>query len=584
MGGEHGFEDWAEAPRGRGVPEEWDLPAEELGIVDPMSAEEFADLCAGRIRYIEPPRFDPDLFEPLPGTEQSCRCSCGHTHEAPPPPAAALPVPPGSSDGAQGPGTGDPSAGGLPSPEAAMAQIRLERAAEVLDALEANEAAQARLDADRVVLLAALARAEGSSSEVPVDRLDAPAVAAAETAALLRIAQRTARGMVEEALALAHPAMAPVLAAMRAGRLTRRRAAVVLDAAIPVPAARLDEFAAAAAAIAAPQDPDRTPTPGALGRRLRRLAEDYAAEPLAARRAKAVADRRVDLEPVGDGMCQLTALLPLEAGAMIDTRLTAIARALQAPDEARTVNQLRADALADLLLGSAPGAGPDSAVRGGALGGARGGVLGGVRTELVVTVPAATLAGTSDTPGEILGYGPIDPEAARRLAAQTEFWTRLVVAPVTGAPLAIGRVRYAPTAAMRRFLRIRDMTCTFPGCDKPGAACEADHTHAWAHGGETGVGNLAILCREHHRQKTLGYWTVRQIGTEQQGPGQGPEQNTWVGPEQGTTHEPAQEHEPTREQEPAQNRAPAPPGTLEWTGPSGRKHITYPHSDPPPPF
>ncbi|WP_077489246.1 HNH endonuclease signature motif containing protein [Sinomonas mesophila] len=515
-------------------PEDWDdLSPEELGVVDPMSPEEFAAICSGKVRWIEAPRFDPALFDPLPGMPRTtadggcrCACTCGQAPEAPAP----------------APETGHDPSTEPPPPEAAMAQIRLERAAEVLDALEANEADQARLDANRIFLLAALTRAEGSSSEVPVDRLDAPAVAAAEAAAVLKLAQRTTRAMVEEALALTPPSMAPVLAAMRAGRLTRRRAAGILDAAIPIPAARLEELATAAAGIDAPDDPDLTPPPGALGRRLHRLAEDYADTPLAVRKAKALADRRVDITPCGDGMAHLTALIPLETGALIDTRLTAVARSLQAPDEARTVNQLRADALTDLLLAT----GTSSA----------GGPIAGVRTELVVTVPAATLAGTSDTPGEILGYGLIDSEAARRLAAQTKFWTRLVVHPLTGAPLAIERTRYAPTAAMRRFLTIRDATCTFPACEKPGPACEADHTHAWSQGGETDTNNLALLCREHHRQKTLGYWKVRQIGGRQ-----------------------AAEQETDQKSPP-----PPPPGTLEWTGPSGRKHRTYPHSDPPPPF
>ena len=631
-----GPEDWRHLEADSG-----EMSPEELGLVDPMSPEDFAAICSGKVRWIEAPRFDPDLFDPLPGAKDVCRCACGHPHEPPPaghaspadrsspavhaspadrsspadhaspadhgPSAADRQAPP-EADGSTGAGSSaaaeDAGAGGaetedasdpfawVPSPEAAMAQIRLERAAEVLDALEANEAEQARLDADRALLLAALVRAEGSSSEVPVDRLDAPAVAAAEAAAVLKLPQRTARAMVEEALALTHPDMAPVLAAMRAGRLTRRRAAVILDAATPIPRAKLAEFATAAAAIAAPEDPDRTPTPGALARRLHRLAEDYTDEPLAQRKAKALADRHVDLTPCGDGMAHLTALLPLETGALIDTRLTALARSLQTPDETRTVNQLRTDALTDLLTGKATptgthtGAGTCVVVGTGTGTGSPMAPAGGVRTELVVTVPAATLAGTSDTPGEILGYGPIDPEAARRLAAQTQTWTRLVVHPLTGAPLAIGRTRYAPTAAMRRFLALRDATCSFPGCDKPHAATEADHTRPWAHGGNTDTNNLALLCPEHHRLKTLGYWKARHIGhtqtTEQQ-----PEQKTGPEPAPDTSSSPgtAPPPEPPDSSPPPKTpNSPPPPGTLEWTGPSGRKHRTYPHTDPPPPF
>ncbi|WP_229229163.1 HNH endonuclease signature motif containing protein [Sinomonas cyclohexanicum] len=443
----------------------------------------------------------------------------------------------------------------------------LEYAALLVRALERAEATQARLDAGRVWMTAELVKSLGGAAPDPIARLEAPGLAASEIAAALRIPQRTARAKVEEARALCDPAMAPLLERMRDGSLNRQRAAIALDAAAPVPTGRLADFAEAAAEIAAPADPDRVPTPAALGRRLRRLAEDYADEPLAARKAKAAADRHVDITPAGDGMCHLVALLPLEQGALIDTRLGAIARSLHSPDEARTINQLRADAFRDLLLGSTP---PESESPTGPpprapLGSPRAPLgsprapLGGVRMQLVVTATEATLTGASRAPGEILGYGPIDADTARNLAAQTQSWSRLAVGGKDGAPLSIGRIRYAPTAAMRRFLALRDATCRFPGCDKPSAATDTDHTIEWAHGGTTGVDNLALLCPEHHRLKSLAHWTVRQTGTPTN---------------------------PTRDDSPAttERETGAPPGTLEWTSPSGRKHTTYPHIEHPPPF
>ncbi|MEA5454204.1 DUF222 domain-containing protein [Sinomonas sp. JGH33] len=416
-------------------------------------------------------------------------------------------------------GEGDPEAEFLweaaLAPAAIMARARAERADGLVAELERIDAAQARLEARKAIALAALTAAVGGSSEDPARRLDAPTVAASELAAALRISQRTASAAVAEALAVTKAPWAPVLAGMCSGALPRRRAAAILDAAAPVPPERLDEFAAEAAAIANPPDPEGIPTQGALRRRLRRLAEKHAGEPLEVRKERAAAHRRVDLEPDHDGMCWLSAYLPLEAGAAIDTRLEAIARSLQGPGEERTLGQLRADALADLLAGteSSP--------------------LGGVRTELIVTVPARTLTGGADAPGqdgagqdgagqdargedapgEIVGYGPIDAGAVRLLAAEAATWSRLCVEPGTGAPLALGRRRYTPTPAMRRFLGARDRTCRFPGCDKPAAAAEADHTREWSDGGATDTGNLALLCPQHHRLKTLGHWEVRQAGT-----------------------------------------------------------------------
>jgi hypothetical protein len=280
---------------------------------------------------------------------------------------------------------------------------------------------------------------------------------------------------------------------------------------------------------------------------LRRLAEDYAAEPLAARKAKAMADRRVDIVPAGDGMCHVTAFMSLEDGALIDTRLGAIARSLHGPDQSRSINQLRADAFRDILLeGGAPGAMPS----------------GRVRMQLVVTASEATVSGASDAPGEILGYGPIDADTARNLAATVETWSRLVVGGKDGAPLSIGRIRYAPTAAMRRFLALRDATCRFPGCDKPSADTDADHTVEWQHGGTTSTDNLALLCPQHHRLKTLGLWTVRQLGPDGDPATRGrPETKDQGLGEQGQ-----------------------PPGTLEWTAPSGLTHRTFPRHEDPPPF
>lgn len=484
---------------------------------------------------------------------------------------------------------------GIPAPrcdkdlKSAGQALSLERAAEIVRAIEETEVDQARLDAERARLTAELVQIHELSGDVQ-RRLEASSLAASEIAAALRVSQRTARGRVEEARALADPAMAPVLAAMKAGRLTRQRAAAVLDAAIPVPSVRLDEFAAAATAIAAPDDPDRLPTLPTLRQRLRRLAEEYAEEPLAVRREKALADRRVDVTPVGDGMCYLTAFLPLEVGAVIDTRLAAMARSLQSPEEARTVNQLRADVLADLLQSGLPhgGCGPQPSrapVPGNEPGNEPvdheppllGAPLGGVRLQLVVTAPASSVDGTGEVPGEILGYGPIDPETARRLAAQASTWTRLLVGAADGAPLSIGRIRYAPTAAMRRFLTVRDATCRFPGCDKPSAATDADHTVEWQDAGTTDVANLALLCPEHHRLKSLGHWTVQHVGTVRH-VGSVPERRAG---------EPQPNPSPPRGRQSSGGTRPTggtPPGTLEWTAPSGRRHVTYPHEEAPPPF
>lgn len=76
---------------------------------------------------------------------------------------------------------------------------------------------------------------------------------------------------------------------------------------------------------------------------------------------------------------------------------------------------------------------------------------------------------------------------------------------------------YRPSAALARTVRTRDGTCRFPNCGVRAENCDLDHTVPFNHenpdrGGLTTEQNLASVCRKHHRLKTWGYWTVRQIG------------------------------------------------------------------------
>ena len=57
--------------------------------------------------------------------------------------------------------------------------------------------------------------------------------------------------------------------------------------------------------------------------------------------------------------------------------------------------------------------------------------------------------------------------------------------------------RYTPSKALAEFVRCRDLTCRFPGCDKPAQVCDLDHTVAYPVG-PTHPSNLKCLCRFHH--------------------------------------------------------------------------------------
>jgi hypothetical protein len=63
---------------------------------------------------------------------------------------------------------------------------------------------------------------------------------------------------------------------------------------------------------------------------------------------------------------------------------------------------------------------------------------------------------------------------------------------------------------LARFIRCRDITCRFPGCDEPADHCDIDHTIPYPVG-PTCASNLGCLCRKHHLLKTFGGWSHRQL-------------------------------------------------------------------------
>ncbi|MGH3674253.1 MAG: DUF222 domain-containing protein [Mycobacterium sp.] len=95
--------------------------------------------------------------------------------------------------------------------------------------------------------------------------------------------------------------------------------------------------------------------------------------------------------------------------------------------------------------------------------------------------------------------------------------------------------RYTPSRKLADFIRCRDLTCRFPGCDRPATHCDIDHTVPYPVG-PTHPSNLKCLCRFHHLLKTfwngIGGWRDRQL----------------------------------------------PDGTVIWTSPTGHTYTTYPGS------
>jgi hypothetical protein len=394
--------------------------------------------------------------------------------------------------------------------EAADALVMVRRSRAFLDACEARLLRRMQAAAEQEQPCAGEPEDCTLEAGARTERL-AGASVVEEAARLLRIPRGQASTLLENARRLAGE-FAPTLLALADGRLTGSQAQVILAESCFLPAAARPAFEAELLAEAPAL------TRPALIARARKLRERVHPETIAARRAKAEADRCVELRPLEDGMAWLGLYLPAEKAVAAFNRIQDTALALQGPGEPRTLTQLRVDVAADLLLCAtcAPGAADGSCP--------------GMTTQVMVTVPILTLLGLDDTPADLEGYGPIPAQVARRLAGDAPSFTRLLTDPVSGAVLAMDRRQYRPTKAQRRFLRGRDRRCRFPGCRRSVRACDLDHTLAWHRGGRTDVDNLAYLCPLHHALKTAGLWTVTQPK----------------------------------------------PGTVVWTSPAGRTYTDYP--------
>jgi hypothetical protein len=334
---------------------------------------------------------------------------------------------------------------------------------------------------------------------------------AAEAAGALRLRAVTAGGMIFDATRLVHdlPGFHDSLAN---GRITWGHALKMLELTVNLP----QEVLAVFAARVLPAAEKLTSTQ--FGRVAGRVLERMRPVPLAERAAVGFAQRRVVLNPDADGMAWLSAYLKADEAHAIYDRLSRLAKNLDHDDTAardtpgggisdgsdgsgdsgsdgeRTKDQRRADAYRDLLL---DGIGPN-------------GLGHGIRGTVHITVPALTLLGRSDKPAILDGYGPIDPESARRIAGTATSWTRILTHPETGCRLSVGRDQYAPPADMRRYLQIRDHTCQGIGCNRRATLSEIDHTRAWNTGGPTSVDNLVHLCKPCHRLKHQSSFTTRQ--------------------------------------------------------------------------
>ena len=336
-----------------------------------------------------------------------------------------------------------------------------------------------------------------------------------ELAAALRITEHTAGMMLAQAESLVHRYPA-VLESLARARMTQRHAEILtasMDAEPPdVAEALLDAGIELAEQHAV----------GTFRRALRKLIDSFRSRSLSERHEDAVKHRRAAVQNGPDGMADLLLHVPAVEANAIFARATAIAKQLRKVEgETRTLDQLRADAMCDLLIEGDTELHPQQAR--------------GIRATVVVTVPALSLLDDEHAgaePATVEGVGPIPIERARQLCGGDTGWMRVLTHPETGMVLSVGRDRYDAPPALRKLVKWRAERCMAPGCGVPASRCQIDHNLAWEHGGCTALWNECPFCQGHHTVKHHGGWKVSQI------PGSG--------------------------------------GAIEWISPTGRRYVVQP--------
>ena len=334
--------------------------------------------------------------------------------------------------------------------------------------------------------------------------------ASAEVRAALTLTRRAADSEVHFALEL-RDRLPAVAEALTAGAIDVRRAKTLVYGTEHLP-----QHTARRVVDRILDDAPRLTT-GQLGARLRKLCLEVDPEEATDRYEQAVEQRKVVMAPTEAGTANLYGLdLPPDRAAAASRHINRLARRLRNPDEPRTMDQLRADVLIDLLTGTTSD--EDSSGR---------------RGMVDLHVDLATLAELSETPGELAGYGPVIADIARQIAAEQHDgeWRYTITHPDTSALIGVGVTRQRATATQRRHIQARYRTCVFPGCRMPAVDSDLDHRVPWSHGGPTTVDNQGPGCRHDHNLHHHCDWAYRRLDNGD---------HLWTSPLGHTYHVPAQ--------------------------------------------
>lgn len=322
--------------------------------------------------------------------------------------------------------------------------------------------------------------------------VDTEAAVSAEVAATLRMSQGLAASQLRYARAMRErlPKLADVF---KSGDIDQRTFATVVYRTDLITdrdvVASVDEQLA----VTVPRWPSMTR--GRLAGQIDKIVAKADADAVR-RRTERRTERAVWFAEFGDGLSELHgSMLTAEADAL-DKSLTALARTVCEHDP-RTHEQRRADALGALAsradrLSCRCGRDDCEARKRPAA------------TSVVIHL-IAQQAATGSLASEVCADGLIGPELIAELASGAKLVP--LVHPLDAAP----EPGYVPSRKLADFVRCRDLTCRWPGCDRPAFDCDIDHTVPHGDGGPTHASNLKCYCRTHHLVKTFWGWRDRQL-------------------------------------------------------------------------
>jgi hypothetical protein len=373
-----------------------------------------------------------------------------------------------------------------------------------------------------------------------------------EVAAALALTGRSAGRLLQVSAGLAR--LPSVLQALEAGRIDWVKAGLFTDYLAGLPDSDAADIAASVL-----EDADRK-TSGQLRAALVRAVLAYDPDSAQRRREQARRDASVQVWQELSGNAGLAGreLAPADV-VHASARLTECAKWLHEHGAAGSIDELRAAALIALLTGqplnsllpaAADDGSPAAEVTDAVAGASRGGPQ--LTGSITLTMPMSAWLGQSGTPGELAGFGPADAgtcrDVARRAGAAAR-WS-LILTDAAGRAVAYARApagspgpgatgtgairwvaglreslqmletgscsharrsgSYRPSTALCNLVKVRQRTCSFPGCRRPARRCDLDHTVPYDAGGATCECNLAPLCRRHHQAKQAPGWQLVQ--------------------------------------------------------------------------